>query len=51
MRVIVISIKGFDVLEYKNVTNISWNNNTATLSWSGGSRSVSTLDYMLQIIP
>ena len=51
MRVIVMSIKGFDVVEIKNVTNISWTNNTATLTYTGGSRSFSTVDYMLQIIP
>ena len=51
MRVIIISIDGFDMIEIKNVTNISYTNNVATLTYSGGSRSFSTNDYMLQIIP
>lgn len=51
MRVIIISINGFDMIEIKNVTNISYINNVATLTYSGSSRSFSTNDYMLQIIP
>lgn len=51
MRVIIISIEGFGVTELNNVTNIAWNNNVATISYSGGARSVSTLSNIVQIIP
>ena len=51
MKVIAISIEGFGVLEFKNVTNIAWNNNVATITHGSGSSAVSTLSYIVQIIP
>lgn len=50
MTVIVISRTTLNVIEHKNVSVIGYTPPTMTITYTGGSSSYSTVDYIVRIV-
>lgn len=50
MKVIVIKIDGFGVIQINNVSSIAFSSNTYTITSSGGTTTYSANDYRVSVL-